>query len=282
MSDNAAAERRAAVLAAQDRRLLALINAGKLARPDNELLANMYRRRGDLVAAFAECDRLQTGGIATPTVHLFQAIGALRRAPAPPPPSAFAAAPFVIVDQFLDPALNRAALDDAVARQAVFTDTALQHDATYAEAQRATRVTFEVGDAGAVLRARVADQLPLLCERLNMPLFDIRFIQLKIAAYGNGDFFKVHQDNGVKHPERRISFVYYFNEEPKRYAGGDLLLYDSRFSPRAYVSSLFTRFIPRNNSLIAFPSEYFHEVTAVTTADAAFRSSRFTLAGHIG
>lgn len=266
---------------ARDQRLLELIEARKIAPPDNELLADIYRRRGDLAAAAAEYGRLHGQKPGAHRIDLLHAI--FNRGNAPPrlPQSEFAPAPFVQFDGFFEPSLNKHLLDYAISRQGIFRPTELQSADQY-EKQRSTLVTYDVGAPGETMRAAVRERLPLLCERLGMPVFDIDFIQLKIAAYADGDFFKAHQDNGLSQPGRRISFVYYFHQEPKPYRGGDLLLYDSRFSPRAYVRSLFTRIVPQNDSIVFFPSEYFHEVLPVQIATQDFSSSRFTMAGHIG
>ena len=266
----------------QDQRMLELIAAGKLRLPDNEQLANIYRRRGDLARAATEYDRLYARGIDGPGAARMRAVFHQQAAAAAPPDKLFAPAPFVQFDQFLDPASNQSVLNDAIAKQALFRETEVYKSAQGRPAARTNLVTYEVGGGGDLLRAQVAQQLPLLCERLGKPFFDIKFIQLKIASYANGDYFKPHHDNGENNPERRISFVYYFHHTPKPYRGGDLLLYDTRFDPSAYVRSMFTRIVPQNNNIIFFPSEYFHEVTPVEITNDDFTSSRFTMAGHIG
>jgi Rps23 Pro-64 3,4-dihydroxylase Tpa1-like proline 4-hydroxylase len=267
--------------AAHDRHVLAQIASGQLRLPANTLLADIHRRRGDLGAAAVEYDRLHALGNAAPELPQFRAIFHHARAPARLPEQAFAPAPFVIIGDFLSRADNQALLADTVARRAAFHPTELQNADAYGEQQRTNLVSYELGAFGAALRALVMAQLPLLCARLNLAPIDVTHIQLKLASYADGDFFRAHQDNGLTHTDRVISFVYYFHREPKPYSGGDLLLYDSRFAPRAYVRSLFTRYVPQNNGAIFFPSEYFHEVEPVVTARDDFAASRFTLAGHV-
>lgn len=280
--------RKLASYALEDQRILDLVKAGKMHPPNNELLANIHRRRGDLVAAAAEYERLHAAGNTSDAaigvaanVALFHAIFNRKRAPARMPETEFAPAPFALFDNFLEREINQSLLEYAVSKQTDFMPTELQKLDQYGKPQRSTLVTYDVGKPGDIMRTLVTENLALVCERLNMPIFDIKFIQLKIASYSNGDFFRAHQDNRLNHPDRRISFVYYFHQEPKRYQGGDLLLYDTRFTPCAYVRSLFTRIVPENNQIIFFPSEYFHEVLPVITDNQDFRASRFTLAGHI-
>ncbi len=282
MADHTSAVRKMAMSIRRDQRLLRLLDAHRLALPDSDLLGNIYRRQGALGAASAEFVRLHANGKGSPTGAIFRAMSQRVRGPARMPESEFAAAPFAILEQFLGSDANQGLLTDAIAKRNQFRPTELQNSDQYGRAQRTNLVTYDLGAWGDSMRALVNEQLALVCERLNMPLFTSAFIQLKIAAYLNGDYFNAHQDNGKDQRDRKISFVYYFNQQPKPYTGGDLLLYDSRFAPRAYVRSLYTRVIPQNDSIIFFPSEYFHEVTPVTTRDPAFAASRFTIAGHIG
>ncbi len=258
------------------------MEANKIPRPDHDLLANIYRRRGDLAAAAMEYARLHDSGNPAPAVALFHALFRQQRVPPRWPQTEFAPAPFVLWQNLLDAPANQAILDEAIARQAGFRPTELSKLDPYGKQGRTNLVNYDTGTSGLLVRALVEQQLAHICERLNMPVFALELFHLKFASYLHGDFFHAHQDNGSNNPGRRISFIYYFNLEPKPYSGGDLILYDSRFAPRAYVRSQYTRIIPQNNSMIFFPSEYFHEVSPIESRNGEFMHSRFTLAGHIG
>lgn len=282
MSDKDTTARKTPSYAVRDQRLLELIEANKIRKPDNEILANIYRRQGDLVAAACEYERLYASGNRSPSVALLHSVFSQKIPLQHLPESEFSPAPFVQFNDFFEREVNQFLLNDAISRQSIFTPTELEGSDKYDVPYRHNLITYELGASGETLRSLVRTNLPSVCSRLNIPAIDIKFIHLKIAAYSNGDYFKVHQDNGLNYLDRKISFIYYFNREPKPYKGGDLLIYDSRFSPRAYVSSLFTRVIPVNNSIIFFPSEYFHEVLPVETDPQDFSASRFTMTGHIG
>lgn len=268
--------------AASDQRILELIEANKIPRPDHDALANIYRRRGDLAAAASEYARLHARGNPAPAVALFHAMFQQQRVPPRLPQTGFAPAPFVLWQNLLDGPSNQAMFDEVIARQESFRPTELSKLDPYGKQGRANLVNYDTGRSGVLMRTLVEQQLAHLCERLNMPVFTLDLFHLKFASYLHGDFFHAHQDNGSNNPDRRISFVYYFNREPKPFSGGDLILYDSRFAPRAYVRSQYTRIIPQNNSMIFFPSEYFHEVLPIESQNRAFMDSRFTMAGHIG
>lgn len=282
MPDKDTIARQAPSYEMRDQRLLELIEAGKIRKPDNEILANIYRRRGDLNACAAEYERLDAIGHRSPGVALFHAVFSEKSPIQRLPETYFSPAPFVQFDDLFEHETNQRLLNDAISKQSIFKPTELEGSDKNDVPYRVNLITYQLGTSGDTMRSSVREHLPLVCNRLSIPTFDIKFIHLKIAAYSNGDYFKVHQDNGLNYLDRKISFIYYFNQVPKPYKGGDLLLYDSRFSPRAYVSSLFTRIIPRSNCIIFFPSEYFHEVSPVENDAQDFSASRFTMAGHIG
>lgn len=282
MQDNDTMDRKKPSYSVRDQRLLELIETNKIRKPDNEILANIYRRRGDLAAAASEYDRLHANGNRSPSVALLHSVFSQKSPLQRLPEDEFSPAPFVQFNDFFDHEANQFLLNDVISKQSIFTPTELEGSDKYDVPYRVNLITYELGASGETMRSLVRENLPSVCGRLNIPTIDIKFIHLKIASYSNGDYFKVHQDNGLNYLDRKISFVYYFNQEPKPYKGGDLLIYDSRFSPRAYVSSLFTRVIPENNSIIFFPSEYFHEVLPVETDPQDFSASRFTMTGHIG
>jgi Rps23 Pro-64 3,4-dihydroxylase Tpa1-like proline 4-hydroxylase len=128
-----------------------------------------------------------------------------------------------------------------------------------------------------LVRSRLAEMIA----RCDVTPFTPGEIETRCTAYADGAFFKTHSDN-LYHVTRRLSFVYYFHRTPKPYTGGDLLLYDAEPEDAShYFSDRFTRIETRDNSLIVFPSELFHEVTRVVSPSSAFADSRFTLNGHI-
>ncbi len=117
-------------------------------------------------------------------------------------------------------------------------------------------------------------------KRLNITPFEISKIEIQLTKHNHGDFYTVHKDEGEvgSTGDRLVTFVYYFNNVPKLYKGGDLLLYDTNFKEDSYTNN-FTRIVPENNKIIFFPSKYYHEVTRVICKPNDFKNSRFTLNG---
>jgi Rps23 Pro-64 3,4-dihydroxylase Tpa1-like proline 4-hydroxylase len=113
--------------------------------------------------------------------------------------------------------------------------------------------------------------------------FAFESLEMQFTAHNDGDFYKAHRDRGEGGMEhRRLTFVYYFFRQPQAFSGGGLALYDSlsdgsQFNPQGY--SLVE---PQDNSLILFPSSFWHEVRQVSCPSQGYADSRFTLNGWIG
>ncbi len=130
---------------------------------------------------------------------------------------------------------------------------------------------------GAVLR-----ELRASMSRLGLPPFDVGDKELELVSHGDGGYYHAHADVGSSgySRERAVSFVIYFFREPKLFAGGDLVLYDT--SKEAACSlSRYTRIVPRNNSLLMFPSSAYHQVTLVSTSDPRPEFGRFSITGWL-
>ncbi len=95
-------------------------------------------------------------------------------------------------------------------------------------------------------------------------------IELYVHAYNDGTHFDPHSDaHGGGNWRRRLSCVYYLHCLPRRFEGGDLVIYDRR--GRAHAVE------PEHNSVVFFPSDLIHEVLRVTCRSRAFVDSRFAI-----
>ena len=107
-------------------------------------------------------------------------------------------------------------------------------------------------------------------------------IETQLITHFDGHFYRTHQDNrSAANRSRQITFVYYFHRTPKQFTGGDLLLYDTDFKEHRYAPILYTRIKPLNNSVIFFPSGYYHEVTPVSCHTKQWNDGRFSLNGWL-
>jgi len=106
-------------------------------------------------------------------------------------------------------------------------------------------------------------------------------MQLQVTASGAGDFFALHCDDG--NPEqfaRMLTFVFYLHGKPRRFSGGDLRVFDSQRVQGIFLAATTHVAIePRDNRLIIFPSDRYHEVMRVDGATPAFGDRRITVNG---
>ena len=73
------------------------------------------------------------------------------------------------------------------------------------------------------------------------------------AVYPPNSFYKKHTDQFIGTKNRRISCVYYLNDNWHPTYGGELVLYDSH-------DRVLTTFMPKGNRFVCFMSELPHEV----------------------
>jgi len=130
---------------------------------------------------------------------------------------------------------------------------------------------------------RIQAILPDVFRKLNLPSFAIAEIEAQLTSHNDGNYYKVHNDNGSPDTAtREFTYVYYFHQEPKAFSGGELLIYDSKIENNFYVKAdSYKRVEPRNNSIVFFLSRYLHEVLPVNCPSKAFADSRFTINGWV-
>jgi hypothetical protein len=147
---------------------------------------------------------------------------------------------------------------------------------------RKSRVLYELGEYGPLIKERLLKLLPDVLRTFDREAFPIAHIDTQITASNDGDFFKVHQDNSSTMPidisYRELSFVHYFHSEPKSFSGGQLRIYQSENGDSELRAKTI---VPRQNTLVLFPSSYDHEVLPVKCPTAKFANSRFTVNGWL-
>ncbi|HAO12431.1 MAG TPA: 2OG-Fe(II) oxygenase [Planktothrix sp. UBA8407] len=124
---------------------------------------------------------------------------------------------------------------------------------------------------------------PQVMEQLKIQMFLVAHLEIQITAHLHGGYYKIHQDvDGGKAANRKLTYVYYFYQEPQGFYGGDLRLYETLIQGKAaIIQEKFTQIQPRNNSIIFFDSRCKHEVLPVYCPSQKFANGRFTLNGWI-
>lgn len=106
-------------------------------------------------------------------------------------------------------------------------------------------------------------------QSLSMLPFPIEGVEFQMTASGDGDFYKLHRDNGDESCANRIlTFCYYCSRSPIPFTGGELVVHGHE---RVVVQ-------PEPNSLVIFASSHEHEVLSVSSS-GQWEDSRFTVNG---
>jgi SM-20-related protein len=178
-----------------------------------------------------------------------------------------------VIDNFLEPALVQRLLDHVESSRDRFAATTVrQTDGTRVDP--AARISLGLEDLGPCLepverRLRAAE--PMLRARIGMGAYQLKDIELQIAAHNDGGFFCRHSDSykgwGI---DRVISGAYYFHRQPCGFSGGALRLYPLTGEGHADIA-------PTHNSLVVFPSFVQHEVMPVACPSRDFMDSRFAV-----
>ncbi len=130
---------------------------------------------------------------------------------------------------------------------------------------------------------RLHQVMPRVMQHLDLPPFEVARIETQLTAHNDQNYYKIHNDNSSPDTAaRRLTYVYYFHQEPKAFSGGALAIYDTEMREgRAHAGPNSEVIEPKNNSIVFFPSYYMHAVQAVHCPSRAFADSRFTLNGWI-
>ena len=187
----------------------------------------------------------------------------------------------VLIHDFLTPAENEKILKYAIRNRDNFessTVTPVQDDF------RSSHVLYRIFESKwrDVVISRLKVHVPHILRSLNLAEFPVGNIELQLTASNEGDFFKTHADDGDDaDASREITFVYYAHKEPKRFGGGELLLYGKGGQNGSAGAGPSAIIEPTNNMLVAFTSWTDHEVAIVRCPSSKFSHSRFTVNGWI-
>jgi len=191
-----------------------------------------------------------------------------------------AKSPHALLENFVDPALLAELLSFVAAQEKKFTSSSVS---TNDEDYRRSLVLHEFPRFSELFRDRIRSLTPWLAGTLGLGTFPIGDIECQLTAHNDGHYFRLHNDNGSPDTlARAISYVFYFNNEPKGFSGGEFRLYDSRIANGRYeCGDAVADIEPKNNSILFFPSHCHHEVLPVRCTSKQFSDSRFTINGWV-
>ena len=249
-------------------------------------LAEIQRQRGDFTAARDGYRRLSVLDPDRRKAAWLHAVLGGDGVPEAVPPRGIWPVPFVQMRNFLAPEQRDLLLALGVAERERFTLAGVGGSISgYVDPE--IRITFEA-DKRTLKEFRpwfvrkIRSIVPQVLTRLRMTGIDRFRISLGMRLYPTGGFFQAHNEDLMDDKRsRKLSFVYFFHREPRRFSGGDLLLYDTDVQEGACSFAAFSRIVPLRNSLVFFPSLSWHQVIPVRCATDDFRDGRWTVNGHV-
>lgn len=163
----------------------------------------------------------------------------------------------------------------ALSKREYFTRSKTSPSKNYPDWRRSMVVyDNQLVEVAANLERAIRLRLPEVEAALAVPPFDISSFEIQLTSHNDGEYYKWHTDNGTLDTATRvITFVYYFYGQPKKFSGGELIIYQPDADP-AVID-------PENDSVVFFRSHTRHEVKAVTCPSQQFEDGRFTLNGWI-
>ena len=191
-------------------------------------------------------------------------------------------APFVRIKHFLTNIEQQQIWEHVMLNEKKFVTSEIRDrvDSDY----RSSHVLYEneLNEITSWFLKKISSRLPKLWMCLQVKPFNISQKEIQLTMHLNGEFFKLHKDCSDKgrSKARRITFVYYFHSLPRRFKGGDLLLFDTDLE-EDYCYPKYTRIDPLNNSIIFFPSNFYHQVTPINCETDNIEHGRFTINGWL-
>jgi SM-20-related protein len=103
--------------------------------------------------------------------------------------------------------------------------------------------------------ASFLQEMNIFCQKLNQALFvSLQEYEAQFGHYPIGGYYKKHLDQFNNNNSRKISTVYYLNDNWLEHDGGELVIYDLQGQELAKV-------MPEANTFVSFLSDQFpHEV----------------------
>jgi len=139
---------------------------------------------------------------------------------------------------------------------------------------------YKVSD---LMLGKIRAIMPEVMEQLRIGAFTVGKIDCQITANVDGSYFKAHTDAGHDGPIKRVlTYVYYFNRDPKGFTGGELRIYDDELRNGKFVATESFQIVePRNNSIVFFNAALMHEIMPVVVPSKQFSDARFTVNGWV-
>ena len=249
-------------------------------------LGDIHRMQGNLDAARDLYQRLSESGPDRLKASWLSALLDGRGLPEAPPHGTHPA-PFVRMKDFLTTQECDRLFALALARREHFGAARVGDNAEeVGRVKPKARITLELKpparrDVRLGFLPRIEQVIPEIVARLRLEDLGRYHIEMNMRVYPAGGFYTIHRDSrGGPFRDRALSFICFFHPEPRRFSGGDLLLYDSN-QRGGHPVPAFSRIEPFRGGIVFFMSEDWHQVTPVECDSEDFGAGRFVLSGHV-
>jgi Rps23 Pro-64 3,4-dihydroxylase Tpa1-like proline 4-hydroxylase len=188
--------------------------------------------------------------------------------------------PVAVIENFLPGDVWHALLDRVLACEAEFHPSGT-HDAR--ADYRHSLVMNPPSDMVRPVVDRVRRVMPQVLPVLRVRPITVGIVEAQVTASVDGSFFGVHTDaDHDKVPKRYLTYVYYFNRQPKAFSGGELRIYDDILRNNKLArAETFETIEPLHNHIVLFWARTMHEVMPVRVPSRAFADARFTVNGWV-
>ncbi len=188
--------------------------------------------------------------------------------------------PVVQIDNFLPEMEWRSLLAHVLASEAAF-HSSVTHDRR--SDYRHSLVMNPPANLVKPVVDRVRQIMPRVLPALRVGQITVGVVEAQVTASIDGSFFGVHTDaDYAKVPKRYLTYVYYFNRQPKGFEGGELRIYhDILRNNKLARADTFDAIEPLHNRIVLFWARVMHEVMPVRIASREFADARFTVNGWV-
>ena len=171
--------------------------------------------------------------------------------------------------------VNRELYRFALTKQAHFTRSRTSPNRDYPDWRRSTVIyDDQLSEFAGMLERSIRAYLPGALPALHIPEFEVAALEIQLTNHNDGEYYRWHTDNGTQRTASRVvTFVYYFHALPKRFTGGELVLYGHDGGTSVVE--------PDNDTLVLFGSGTRHEVRPVSCPTRSFADGRFTVNGWV-
>jgi len=188
--------------------------------------------------------------------------------------------PIVQIDDFLTDAELKRVMEVTLWAEPRFKPSPLS---SYRADHRESLMIAAPYKVSELMLGKIRAIMPEVMEQLRMRAFTVGEIDCQITANVDGSYFKAHTDAGHDEQIKRVlTYVYYFNRDPKGFTGGELRIYDDALRNGKFAATESFQIVePRNNSIVFFNAAVMHEIMPVAVPSKQFRDARFTVNGWV-